>query len=345
MRYGAYAVWATTVAAAAGLSLLVPPGTSRADLPAAATAASALSLQPPPATAPNSGGPLYLQNDDVPETVYAEPGPPREDQGVNAGGVNLDLRVSYLTDYVYRGIDKSEMLAADPGDEGPGEVIEGSEDAPNLQVAMQIEFNLGRAPHPFAGVFANVFDDDPVSRFQEIRPFFGLEWSLRPFVLAAGHTTYIYPEREDLNTAEVWASVTLDDSVLWGTDEPVLSPYVYAAYDYDIYDGLYVEAGVKHSWDIEDTGVTLTVVGDVAYVFENPQFSANFTGIADLDESGFQHYQVGLIGTYSLNRLLNIPARYGQFDLEGYLYYTDSIDDDLRADTQIWGGAGIGFHY
>src|SRR5688500_1402116 len=240
MRYGACVVWATAV----GLLVGGPGSTSRAEQPdAAAAPQSDLSLEPQPSDSAAAAAPLYLQNGEYPETVYAEPGPPREDQGVNAGGVNLDLRVSYLTDYVYRGIDKSEMLAADPGDEGPGEEIEGSEDAPNLQVALQIEFNLGRAPHPFAGVFANVFDDDPVSRFQEIRPFVGLEWSLRPFVLAAGHTTYIYPEREDLNTAEVWASVTLDDSVLWRTDDPVLSPYVYAAYDYDIYDGLYVEAG------------------------------------------------------------------------------------------------------
>ena len=31
--------------------------------------------------------------------------------------------------------------------------------------------------------------------------------------------------------------------------------------------------------------------------------------------------------------------------LNGYLYYTDGINEGLRADTQVWGGAAIGFRY
>ena len=103
MRYGAFAVWA----AAAGLSLAGPGSTSRADEPATNSETAAtddFSLEPKPSDP--AVAPLYLQNGDYPETVYAEPGPPREDQGVNAGGVNLDLRVSYLTDYVYRGMNQ-----------------------------------------------------------------------------------------------------------------------------------------------------------------------------------------------------------------------------------------------
>ena len=56
-------------------------------------------------------------------------------------------------------------------------------------------------------------------------------------------------------------------------------------------------------------------------------------------------YDLGLVGTYSLNKLLNIPRRYGQWHLNGYLYYTDGIEDGLRADSQMWGGAGIWFRY
>ncbi len=32
------------------------------------------------------------------ESVYAPPSAPREDQGTNLGGVNLDLKITYLTD-------------------------------------------------------------------------------------------------------------------------------------------------------------------------------------------------------------------------------------------------------
>jgi hypothetical protein len=84
----------------------------------------------------------------------------------------------------------------------------------------------------------------------------------------------------------------------------------------------------------------LTAVADVAYV-RGYQFYLRQGN----DDTGFQHYDLGLIGRYSLNTLLNIPKRYGDFSLEGYLFYTDSLDHNLRADTQIWGGMGIRFQY
>ena len=66
------------------------------------------------------------------ESIYVPQGPPREEEGVNAGGVNFELRVSYLTDYIYRGVDQSERLSSLDGD---GVFVPdadvGSEDAPN----------------------------------------------------------------------------------------------------------------------------------------------------------------------------------------------------------------------
>jgi hypothetical protein len=287
--------------------------------------------------------PLTLA-DDVPESIYAPIEAPREEEGINAGGVNFDLKVSYLTDYVYRGLDQSERLARfNPDGPAFGNDEVGSEDTPNLQFDASFELNLGKMPHPVAGVFVNVYNDDPTSRFQEIRPFIGLEWTLRPLTFGAGHLTYIFPEREDLNTSEVWASVTLDDSRLWRTERPVLSPYFYAAYDYELWDGVYLEAGVRHEIPLEDIGVTLTAIADVAYAVSNAQFQNPEARTPD--DTGFQHYDLGLVGTYSLNKLLNIPRRYGQWHLNGYLYYTDGIEDGLRADSQMWGGAGIWFRY
>jgi hypothetical protein len=280
------------------------------------------------------------------ESIYVPEGPPREEEGVNAGGVNFELRVSYLTDYVYRGVDMSERLSSldeDGNFVSDADADAGSEDAPNNQFDGKIELNLGKLPHPVAGVFANVFNDDPISRFQEIRPYFGFDWDLRPFRVQAGQIGYIFPEREGLNTNEVWASVTFDDSRLWRTERPLFAPYVYGAYDYDLYDGFYLEAGVRHQFEFEDTGITITAVADVAYVINNAQFTRQFA--LEPEDSGFQHYDVGLIGTYSLNRMLGIPRRYGQWTLEGYLYYTDGIDRGLLADTQVWGGAAIGLRY
>jgi hypothetical protein len=306
-------------------------------------AGAAAVLLPAAARGAEAVAPFALLQDPY-ESIYLPPGPPREEEGVNAGGVNFSLHVSYLTDYVYRGIDQSERLSAL---DGVGEVVPdadvGAEDAPNLQFDGSLELNLGRLPHPVAGVFANVYNDDPVSRFQEIRPYFGFDWDLRPLRIRAGQISYIFPEREGLNTNEIWASVTFDDSRLWRTERPLFAPYVYGAYDYDLYNGFYIEAGVRHQFELEDTGITVTAVADVAYVINNAQFT-NLTS-PEPEDSGFQHYDVGLIGSLSLNRTLGIPRRYGEWALEGTLYYTDGIDSGLRADTQVWGGTAIVFRY
>lgn len=261
------------------------------------------------------------------ESVYAPTPTPPESEWGNNGGVNFDLRVSYVTDYIYRGIDFSEES--------------GSEDSPNLQMDERLTFNLGRAPHPFAGLFVNVNDSDPVSRFQEIRPYIGLEWTFRQLTVAAGQTTYIYPEREDVNTAEVWGLVSLDDSFLWGTDRAILTPYIYGAYDYDLYKGWYLEAGVKHTFVIPDTGVTVILFADIAYVMSFPQFALTPDG----QDSGWQHYDIGMTASYSLNSLFNFPKRYGEWRIEGYLNYIGGLNEDLLANNQVWGGGGISFHY
>jgi len=265
---------------------------------------------------------------DEPESVYAPPSAMNEEEGVNAGGVNVDLRVNYLTDYVWRGIERFDAVLP-------------HEDRANLQFDGRLEFNLGKLPHPFVGLFTNVQDQDPVTNFEEIRPYFGLEWTIKPLTLTVGNTTYIFPDRDDLGTSEVFFRLGIDDSFLLRTDEPVLSPYVMVAYDYDRYNGWYVEAGVKHDFVLEDTGLTITPVAEIGYVSGLDLFRARLSK----SDTGFQHWQVGLVGTYSINKLLNLGRRFGEFDLIGYLYYTDGISNEVRADTQLWGGAGIGFRY
>jgi hypothetical protein len=290
----------------------------------AALTAICLSCLSSSAFAQDIVAPVTLQQ--RPESIYAPAAPPGEDQGVNEGAVHLDLTVRYMTDYVYRGVDRSE--------------VGGREDAPNLQFDGTLNFDLGKLPHPYIGLFVNVYDSDPISRFQEVRPVVGFDWFIKPLTFSGGNLTYIFPERDEQNTSEAFAKLSLDDAFLWSTERPIFSPYVFAAYDYDLFNGWYFEIGMKHDFVFEDTGFTLTLVGDVAYVYDNAQYLRTGT-----NDTGFQHYDVGLIGNYSLNTLFNFPRRYGEFALQGYLYYTDGIDNDLHADTQIWGGVGINFKY
>lgn len=283
---------------------------------------------------PNTGDepvfkPLALSlQPSFPDSVYSPPSPVQPNEGINEGGVHFSLAVSYLTDYVYRGIELFEPP--------------GAEDRTSLQIDAKLIWDLGKLPHPFIEVFVNYSDADPISSFQEIRPTLGLEWTIRPLVLSGGYTGYIYPDRDEFETAEFWGKIAIDDSYFFQTQKPLFSPYIFGAYDYEEYNGWYLEAGVSHEWEIPDTGLSLEANAHVAYVRGIDLFAVD---PADSNINGFQHYQIGLIGRYSLNHLLNVSSRYGDWYFQGFIYYTDSIDDDLLANNQIWGGAGILFRY
>lgn len=303
-------------------AMLAPAAAGAAELPRAIT------------------GPISLQQ--PPESVYAPPVPPRDDQGVNQGAINVELSVSYLTDYVFRGIERFEY---DPDFAlVPPPSSAAKEDYANLQIDGKLSFDLGRFPSPFVQLFVNVAEapSGDESSFQEIQPTVGFDWTLRPLIFTAGHTSFIFPESSvDANgvpeSSEVFARLEIDDGYFFRTPRPVLSPYVLAAYDYDEFKGLYLEAGVRHVLPIEDTPITLIFDGSVAYV----------SGMSELygDSGGFQHYQLGLTGDLSLNNVFNFSKRYGEWSFRGYLNYTGEIDEDLRASSQMWGGAGIAFRY
>jgi len=290
-----------------------------------------LANDPPPLDMPLPQ-PLLLA-DQPPPSVYGLPTPPGEKEAINYGGIHLDIKVSYFSNYVYRGVDRSDYIARATGRQAT--------DRANFQFDGKLMFDLGNLPHPFIGIFTNVLDSDPVSNFQEVRPFFGFDWKIRPVVLSVGDTIYEFPDRKDVNTGEAWARVLLDDAALLKRDEPLLSPYLFAAYDYDRYSGWYFEMGISHDFVIEKTGITITPVADVAYVLNHGEFKKTPGG----SSTGFQHYDIGVIGRYSLNNLLNIPLRYGNWSINGYLYYTGGIDSDLQAEDAVWGGAGIQLTY
>ena len=275
----------------------------------------------------------------APESIYAPPEAMAEEQAVNNGGVSFTLNATFFSDYIFRGIDRSESS--------------GTEDSGNTEVEGQMRFELGKLPDLFMGVFTNINDSDPISRFQEIRPYFGLELTARPIIFTVGNTFYIYPDRDQFNTAEVFARIMLDDSYFFRSDDPVFSPYVLGAWDYDKYDGFYIEAGVRHDFKLEELPLTISPIARCAFVLNQASFAKPTGPVSDPsfefsttgDDTGFQHYELGMEMSYGLNGLLNIPARYGKFDVIGYLFYTDGLENDLRADTQIYGGVGVGFRY
>ena len=277
----------------------------------------------------------------VPETVYPPPEPlTLDDPGVGRTGFHFDLELRYMTDYVWRGIERFDSVA--------------HEDQPNYQIVPRITLDLGKLPHPYVSVFFNAADDDAVSNLEEIRPEFGFDWDVRPLTISAGYTSYIFPDRDGLDTSEIFVRLALDDSRLFHTERPVLNPYVLGAFDFDEFDGIYVELGVGHEFPVEGTGLSFLLNAHLAYVNNHGLFARDDVGIVDggdptgddtVHDSGFQHYQVGVTAKYRLNELLNIPDRLGQLTVLGYINYTDGIDDGLESTTQLWGGAGFSLKF
>ncbi len=265
---------------------------------------------------------------DEQESVYQPIEPPKPEEGLNQGGVNVSLAVNYLNDYFYRG------LAHDV-------IGHGRQDGPDLNFDGTLKFNLGKAPHPFVGVFANIYNRDTVSKFEEVRPYGGFEWNLRPVTVTVGYNSYIYPERTTFNTNEFSLQLTLDDAALFHSQTPVFSPYVYAAYDYDKYNGTYMEFGSSTTSPSKSGAWSSRPRPNVGYSLGDPEFAKTLHG----QDNGFQHYDAGIVASYSLDTLFNFSRRYGDFKLKGFLFYSDGINKKLRADSQFWGGAGISFEY
>ncbi len=269
------------------------------------------------------------------ESVYAPPEPVTANEGTNQGGVSFKLDVMYLSDYVYRGVDYTEVV-------DPATKAAGHEDALDVHSDFAMQFDLGeRVPHPFIRASVNLFDTDPVSQFQEIRSAIGSDLTLQPVTFTLAAQNYTLPQREDVESSEVYGQILLNDSRIFHSDEPVFSPYVLGAYDYDINDGWYIEVGASHDFVFEDLFLTIRPVFRIAYtVGWQQQFAFNVD-----DGTGWQHVEYGVEADYKLNSLLNISKRWGEWNLRAKLMHTDHLASKTVGSTQTWGGLGIGMEY
>ena len=258
--------------------------------------------------------------------------PPTEwgDQQINNGGAHFSLDFAYANRYIYRGVDHDAVAT------------HGS--SLNLLFDGKLEFDLGQYPHPFVEVFTNIYDADPLSRFQEIRPSVGADWDVKPFDLELVDISYIYPERESFNLPELDVKITLDDYLLLDTDKPILSPYVLGAFTYAKNEGWYIETGMKHDFTFEDLGLVVTPEANVAWITGLKQQFV-FVNTPTQHCTGWQHLEFGLTISYSLNVLLNVSKKFGEFDVKGYGFYDDRLSSQITSTNAFWGGIGLGFKY
>jgi hypothetical protein len=283
-------------------------------------AACLLCLIPSLAAAQEAEGPLS----EVPETVYGTPPILTPGSGQNDGGINLNASVRYATDYMFRGFEPVEA--------------DSSEDSINFGIDTTLTFDLGRLPDPFVRVITNTAEGDSVSKFQVIRPIVGFQWDTDAFGLTLGHQSFTYPDRDVLDTAEIFIDLAINDDALFGGEGVNFGPYLFVAYDYDAFEGTYAEAGFRRFEPIDESALGLGYNVHLAYI-------ESLGGLFGGSGRGFQHYQIGVLAGYDLNTLLNISRRYGIWSLQGSFNYTDGLEDDLAAETQLWGTFGVSLRY
>jgi hypothetical protein len=117
---------------------------------------------------------------------------------------------------------------------------------------------------------------------------------------------------------------------------------VLGAFEYQKNEGWYVEFGVKHDFSFEDLGLTVTPEFNIAWISGLRQ---QFVFINDLRNTGWQHLEIGVTFSYSLNFLLNVSKKFGEFDVKGYGFYDDHLNSKITASNAFWGGLGLGFKY
>src|SRR5687768_3714526 len=217
------------------------------------------------------------------ESVYVPPGVGDMQGGYNDGALTIEITARYMTDYIYRGLEVVEPPT--------------HEDAVNFQLGAELRMDLGRLPDPFFRVLTNTAEGDDISNFQIIRPAVGLEWETEAFDLAVGSQSYTYPDRTDLDTAEVFVDLRFNDGVFYSEEEPILGPFILAVWDFDRCEGLYLDGGLRRTFNVADTNFRVTAARPVAFVHDFTLYSA----APENDGTGFSHYQIGLTREYRLN--------------------------------------------
>ena len=238
----------------------------------------------------------------------------------------LTLNAFYLTDYVYRGVDYTHLSRAH-----------------GLDFLAEAQLSLATGdgmPGYFFSAATNYFDHDPESHWQMLRGEAGMDWKINQITAILSAEMEQYPDRERLSSAEVAGKLLWDDSHLWHREHPLLQPYVLAAYDYQINSGWYLETGISHDFVLAD-GLIITPLARVAYT---SAWQRQFVFTVE-EGTGWQHYDLGVAGKYSLNSLLNIPRGYGQWLLGASLYYTGHLADATVGNSLWWGSVSIGLIY
>ena len=254
---------------------------------------------------PRVYAPPMLERDDAPAADVRELLP-----------LHGNVTIGVATDDVFRGVE-----------------LNPSADGAHAQLSARLTLgDDGLGPRPFAGVVADAAGDGGFA-LQSLRPAAGVEVVGEWGTVALGHRSLLFPDG-GLDTNEVFVESAVSEYY------SLFQPFGLVAYDYDRYDGLYAEAGLRVALakPTDNLGLNIEVVTGYAQDY-------GLLAGPDGDDTGFAHYRLGVSARYGLNELLNLPRDRGEWSVLGEIGYVDGLDGRLRADTQVFGGVSLSVRF
>ncbi len=253
-----------------------------------------------------------------------------------------DLVFSYgvtytlATDYVWRGLNLSEYDGEGREDLNHQVKVHGAVDTRIGTFGGNVWFEW------FAG--QDELDPDADSHLQEVdyTAFYGN--TLGPVYAELGWILYTFPAGDSGDTTnEGYVSLSLDDADLWGTEQPVLSPWVSYYMDLDNFShDSWIEVGVQHTFDLEDLVKGLSATPSVVLGADHRYLTGTTTQLANIV------YGLGI--TYDFGAALEVPPEYGSFAIGGFINFSQALTDDKLADgtplleDELWGGVSVSWY-
>ena len=261
--------------------------------------------------------------------------------------ISFGIDYSMVSDYVFRGFNYSEY---------PGE----GREKLNHQLGAWVEYDTG-----VAGAFGFYtwfeFYGGQDNQIPGASPLlendYILYWRYHIEQIATtvelGWCAYAYPEYKGdaTTTYEIYAKLSLDDSVLFGTDAPVLNPYVSYYHDIDLLASSgWLEIGISHTFALGDCGACsdcpflryLSITPSVALGIDHRQLGKVTGGSIGTRLATITY---GLDLSFDLSSALKWPAQYGALSIGGVIYYSQSMSGKSLIRDEVWGGLKMSYSW
>lgn len=269
----------------------------------------------------------------------------------------LDVTYSIYSDYVWRGVNRSEY--AGEGREKPNHQV-------HVDLGIDIGEWVGEAPgtcgmfrfSTFLEWFAAQKKLNPIGGGQNLQEVeYTLAWSYDIedwyTTMELGYIFWTYPNAKAGNTDEWFLSLDHNDAWMWkwmwaDNEDGVLNPKFTLYHDVDASggDAVWMELGFSHDFQLEDCP-NVTITPSWTLGIDHNFYSEIVAGPTDRT-TRFGNMLWGLDIAYDMTEWLRIPDGWGSVALTGSLYFSDALgnaEDSGVIQDEFFGGISLGYSF